>query len=146
MLKIFLLLATSCATVAPHGVPNLDLVGPGLYRGGEPTADGWIWLHNHGVRTVVQLDYDNERPKGVVPPDDTVVLHYSMPPSDADDVFRGPEVAELQVAASALHEGVFVHCLHGQDRTGAVVATYRHTVSMNFGGVFAQHGALSPSS
>lgn len=114
-----------CAPTLTHGIPNLVQIEPGLYRGGEPTAVGWAYLRAQGVRTVVQLDYDNERPSGVAPPASMLLKRFSMPPNDGDDLFRGPSVELLIMAADALAPGVFVHCRHGQDRTGAVVATYR---------------------
>lgn len=128
-----------CAPVIyTHGIPNFQVVDApperAVYRGGEPTAEGWRYLHDQlHVCYAVQLDYDWERPKGVTPPDGVSVEELSMPPADADDLFRGPSAEALATAAlyvdSAMQVSicaVYVHCLHGNDRTGAVVATYRH--------------------
>lgn len=122
-LAVFL---AGCSASLVHGVPNLVQVEPGLFRGGEPTASGWAYLMSQGVDTVVQFDYDSERPKGVLPPAGMRLLRFSMPPADGDDLFRGPTANQLIAAAAALGPHVFGHCLHGEDRTGAVFAVYRH--------------------
>ncbi len=119
---------SSCAHYA-HGIPNFAQVEPGIYRGGEPTRQGWKYLRSLGVDSVVQLDYDWERSANA--PTGISVYQISMPPADADDLFRGPSVSDLTLAANLIGVrtgSIFVHCLHGQDRTGVVIAAYRHVV------------------
>lgn len=133
LIVLVVLTLTGCSPVVwTHGVPDLHQVEPGLYRGGEPTTEGWNYLQSLGVNVDIQLDYDNERPVNVVPPPTVEVRRFTMPPSDTDDILRGPRVAELVAAANAIASAratsrvVYVHCKHGHDRTGGVVATYRH--------------------
>ncbi len=137
MRKLLTLLVaiTGCSPVlfVDHGVPNLRMVEAGLYRGGEPDAAGWKHLRDLGVCSVVQLDYDDERPAGAVPPADFHVTKVAMPPNDADDLFKGPAPGQLEQAADAVEKlvgvgacSVYLHCKWGRDRTGAVTATFLH--------------------
>lgn len=122
------LLAGCSPTIYTHGVPNFAVVEPGVYRGGEPTAAGWQYLRSIGVRAVVQLDYDEERPSGVDVPGGLDLVRVSMPPNDGDDLLRGPTRETLLAAYEAIARharGIYVHCLHGQDRTGLVIAVFR---------------------
>lgn len=121
-----------CAATVTQSIPNFAVVDTerAIYRGGEPSVQGWTYLRNQlHVCAVVQLDYDWERPTGVSPPLGLAVVRESMPPADADDLFRGPTVEHLLAVAAVIDFArcpVYVHCLHGQDRTGAVIAVYRH--------------------
>lgn len=117
--------AAACATVAPapDGIPNLAEVDPGVYRGGQPTAPGWAWLVAHGVRTSIKLNYE---PEGA--PASISVIVASMPPEGIDTAEARPSSSAVGLALHALnhHAGaVFIHCDHGQDRTGLLVGLYR---------------------
>jgi protein-tyrosine phosphatase len=130
---LLLMLAGCSPLVYTRGVPNLHQVEPGLWRGGEPTAEGWRYLRDElGVCATVQLDQDAERPAGVEPPVGIAVIAIPMPPATGVDVFlaRQPRRADLVQAVLTMRGrsvscAVFVHCLHGEDRTGLVVALYR---------------------
>ncbi len=107
-----------------HGVPNLLRVDSDIWRGGQPTAEGWAWLYAQGVRIAVKLNYE---PEGA-PPDIAIVVA-SMPPEGISDAENRPDDAVVRKAVDALiHHGAggaYVHCDHGQDRTGLIVALYR---------------------
>lgn len=136
----FVAVCAGCSTMRyVHGVPNLVQVEAGLYRSGEPKADGWIYLRDvlH-VRERIALDYPSERQ--APPPAGIVVVEHAMPPSDADDVIGeafgrdAPTVAEVLAAVDAIDacmahraagEACAAGCLHGQDRTGLIFAVYR---------------------
>ena len=136
--------AVQCPTTStdPHalcteGVPNLRTVEEGrIYRGGQPSAVGWRYLHDVlGVTTVVKLNGSRESDgQGDDAPAAslgmTVRRHPMSPFDDGDplEVFRGPTAPEL---AAALHDlthaqgAVYLHCTHGRDRTGLMAALYR---------------------
>ena len=48
-LALVILLSACSPTVTSHGVPNLVQVEPGIWRSGQPTADGWVYLKSLGV-------------------------------------------------------------------------------------------------
>lgn len=103
-------------------MPNLREVEPGVYRGGQPTAAGWTWLAAHGVRVSVKLNYE---PEGA-PPGIRVVVA-SMPPETLRDMEARPKDATVKLALDTMLAGggIYVHCDHGQDRTGLLVGLYR---------------------
>ncbi len=106
------------------GVANFAKVSDDLYRGAQPTRDGFLELKELGIRTVVNLrslHSDTRMLKGSG-------LRYIEIPTLAwepnDEV-----VAEfLKVLQNKENLPVFVHCQHGADRTGFAVASYRIVV------------------
>lgn len=103
------------------GVDKLHRVSPMLYRAAQPTAEGFKNLR--GVEqswTVLNLRLLHEDPD--LPWIDRVWLR-----SEAGLMSRARLAEALQVIReSALP--VLVHCKHGADRTGAVIAAYRISV------------------
>ncbi len=103
------------------GLPNLHKVSDTLYRGAQPTGEGYATLKTMGVKTVVCLrescsNDDAVRQAGLEP------VHLS---SDAWDLKPENVAAFLKVAADPARRPVFVHCRHGADRTGTMCAAYR---------------------
>lgn len=119
--------AAGCAWAQPlarPGLPNLHRVSPELYRGAQPTAEGMAQLRALGVRTVVNLrashsDADKLAGTG---------LRYVPIPVTAVGIGDDDVVRFLRVAADPAAQPVFVHCQHGADRTGLMVAMYRVAV------------------
>jgi len=107
--------------IALAGAPGLARVAPGLYRGAQPTAEGFAGLRRMGVRTVVNLrPFHDDRPLlGDLPlAYENVDFNPFLP--DMDLVARF-----LRIAADPERQPVFVHCRHGVDRTGVLCAVYR---------------------
>lgn len=119
-----ILAACSCQTTTwTSGVPNLHQVEPGLYRGGQPTEQGWAYLKSLGVTNVVKLNEEREgSDAGAVKAGMTVVY---LPISVGQQIEGGPKLSTVAKAVANMQPGVFVHCSHGQDRTGLVVGVYR---------------------
>lgn len=107
-------------------VPNLRVVAPGLLRGGQPTAQGLKLLKEAGVRTVINL-----RTEAVLVAREAAVakqlgLDYFSIPLTVFDAPAGADIERfLSLVAEVRRQPVFVHCLHGRDRTGTLVAIYR---------------------
>ncbi|MDB5095680.1 MAG: protein tyrosine/serine phosphatase [Cyanobacteria bacterium RYN_339] len=125
------------------GGPNVDIVNfskvnDRLYRGGLPSKDNLAGLKALGVKTDITL-------MGEVPVYDTVIVaREKMWAKDVGVKFVQIKVptgkipltpkisntysdAFLKVALDPANQPCFVHCLHGRDRTGTMVATYRIT-------------------
>lgn len=116
------LVLAGCATAKlTNGVPNLSQVDAGVWRGGEPTAAGWAWLWSQGVSNVVMLDEWCES-KGA--PGHGMVVKY-LPVTMLEQMATRPKDDVVREAVRQLTPGTFVHCLHGNDRTGLVVGCYR---------------------
>ena len=103
------------------GVENFAKVSPALWRGAQPTAEGFRKLKAAGVKTVVSL---RERHDDWPLLSDSG-LKYVRVPSQAWDPEEAQRVLALKIVQNPANWPVFIHCLEGQDRTGYTVATYR---------------------
>ena len=112
------------AVDAGRDLPNLHKLSDELYRGAQPEEAGFSGLKNLGVRTVVNLrtfhsDRDECRDAGLE------YVHIPVQAWDGED----DEVVEfLEVVSNPDNQPVFVHCMHGADRTGVMSAAYRIVV------------------
>jgi len=121
--------AAMAAEAAKNGVPNFHVVDVGVYRGGQPTAAGWAYLKSKGIKTDVKLDLASEGSDNEAARLGMTVVDASGPPSDLKNFFEAPTRDRIRLAVRTLEDAssrpVYVHCLHGQDRTGLVVGLYR---------------------
>jgi len=103
------------------GTPNLFRVSTDLYRGGQPTAEGFRKLAELGVKTVVNLrafHSDEEILRGLRLVHERIRFATWHP--EKEDV-----VAFLRIVRDPERVPVLVHCRLGADRTGMMVAVYR---------------------
>lgn len=106
--------------VQVSGLPNLHRVSDKLYRSAQPTAEGMREAVRLGIRTVVSLR-SGQRDAPLALGTDLLLRHVPM---RAWNPHLPGAVAAL--SAIAVSPGpVLVHCWHGADRTGMVVALYR---------------------
>jgi tyrosine-protein phosphatase SIW14 len=129
---------SACATVnaSPHPPPNFHQVRTGLYRGGHPDSGALDYLRAHGVRTIVDLEIadlieatpaqiatelSDARARGFT------IVH--LPISAFSPALSGHFDAmvfdALGVMSRSIELPVYVHCAHGQDRTGLVIGLER---------------------
>jgi len=106
------------------GLPNLHKVSSTLYRGAQPTAEGFAELEKMGIKTVVCLRnlHSDKNLLG------TNGLDYVAIPMNTWHAEREDVVAFLSVVSDTNRTPVFVHCQHGADRTGTMCALYRIAV------------------
>jgi len=103
------------------GVENLHKVSADLYRGAQPTKEGFKSLKDLGVKTVICLRGLHSDPEDV----DTLGMareHIPMEPwhPETEDV-----VKFLKLVKDPSRGPFFVHCQRGSDRTGMLCAIYR---------------------
>jgi len=108
------------------GVKNFGEVTPTLYRGGQPSREGFEALAKMGVNIVVDgrlTGADNER-KQV----NQLGMQYVSIPWHC--LFPRDQTFARFLAVLRDNRGkkVFVHCRYGDDRTGMMVASYRMAV------------------
>ena len=109
---------------ASHGIPNFAQVAPGIWRGGQPNAEGWEYLKSLGVRKTVKLNTVSEGSDALATSNGIQVVY--LPMGFTHRTFGKPASSHLSAAVAAIEpEGTFIHCRRGQDRTGLVVAAYR---------------------
>lgn len=134
----FALLLILTATWAPAWAPawadlsarapidNFHLVHEGIYRGALPGATGLAYLSDLGVRTVVDLVTDDEGARGEAAIADALGLRHVWVP--LSPVF-GPSERDMDTILDVLEDSsaypIFVHCRHGEDRTGLAIGLHR---------------------
>jgi protein tyrosine/serine phosphatase len=106
------------------GLPNLHKVTDDLYRGAQPTAEGFEELKKLGIRTVVNLrSRHSDEDVTTVPGLD--FEHIAISPFDIST----DETAKfLKIVSDKSRAPVYVHCQYGADRTGTLCAIFRVTV------------------
>lgn len=109
-------------------LPNFRQVDDSVYRGAQPTAEGWKELAKMGIEVVLDLRPDGELREHYVRSEQDAVeaagMRYMSVPMMG---WAKPDPEEIARALAELQSGarVFVHCRGGQDRTGTVIACYR---------------------
>ena len=136
-------LTTEKLEAARKYIPNLRVVCDTLVRGGQPDAAAIPHLKAAGINTIVSLcggspglvgllrgssSSSREAPECVqerAAAQRLGIDYISMPL----DVFGNPGIEPverfLSIARDPEKAVVFVHCLHGRDRTGLMTAAYR---------------------
>ena len=110
----------SCFKKKPKGVINLYRINDDLYRSGQPDAEGFTELEQMGIRTVLNL---RELHKDTRKARHTQLMLMSYPVAAGEVTAADVENCLKLMACSP--KPVLVHCWHGSDRTGIVVAAYR---------------------
>ncbi len=107
------------------GVGNLWQVAPGLYRSGQPTREGFLALRDLGVTSVVNLrqtvsDLPLAAGSGVA------VVRVPIKSRHVAENHGMRLIRALRAVRHGLRDGkVLVHCHHGSDRTGVIMALWR---------------------
>ena len=108
------------------GIDNFSKVDESVYRGAEPTAQGFEYLSHLGVKVVLDLRHHDARAAA----EERMVTAAGMRHINVPMTGMTPPTDEQIKTILALLEDpsagpVFVHCKRGADRTGAVIAAYR---------------------
>jgi hypothetical protein len=119
-------------------IQNLAYVGSGVWRSAQPTtAQAWQALYARGIRHVLKLNFDTEGDDALALAAGMTVERLPLQPEGDRDIaaeivgtFVEPDQGKLDAAVAMLGTSSpgdewLVHCTHGQDRTGLVVAMYR---------------------
>ncbi|MGA6993140.1 MAG: tyrosine-protein phosphatase [Candidatus Deferrimicrobiaceae bacterium] len=107
------------------GLTNVGRVGNGIFRGAQPQPGGYATLKAMGVRTVINLRTRHGERKAV---EAAGMRYVEIPMSVWKNVDPAAVRKALSVMTDPANQPVFVHCLHGADRTGVVAAVYRMEV------------------
>ncbi|MEN8126422.1 MAG: dual specificity protein phosphatase family protein [Planctomycetota bacterium] len=116
--------STTAEKIDLPGSGNLYKVSDTLYRGEQPTSEGFKELEKLGIKTVVNLrslHSDRDKLKGTALAYEHIRMEAWDPEQDEIEQF-------LKIVTDPTKQPVFVHCLHGADRTGTMVAIYRIVV------------------
>jgi protein tyrosine phosphatase (PTP) superfamily phosphohydrolase (DUF442 family) len=132
LVALCLLTAASLTGMAkPRGLParegilNFAQVSDRIFRGAQPDTTGLKNLQTLGVKTIIDLRMPDDAWKDEATAARTHGILYTNIP------FRGfgpPTDAQMNQVLSLIESSpgpVFIHCQHGCDRTGTVIACYR---------------------
>lgn len=104
-----------------EGLPNFGEVTTQLYRGGQPTAEGFEKLAQMGVAIVVDFgrsSRDEKETSKLGMQYLTIPWHCPFPRDAAFAKF-------LKLVEDNPGKKIFAHCRLGDDRTGMMIAAYR---------------------
>jgi tyrosine-protein phosphatase SIW14 len=117
-------------------ITNFGQVDARTYRGAQPTTVQFTELSALGITGVLDLrgDYDRQAEEAACAALD--IQHLDIPIGDQDIPIIGelgvlPPTRDQVKACLAFLQSPgkhFVHCEHGEDRTGAIIAVYRMVV------------------
>ena len=123
ILTIALLLCSyQVKLLPPEHVKNFHYVDNDLHRCGQPQGKGMKELEQYGIKTIVNLRNvidDKQEIKG------TSLVQVRVPMRAKKISYQ--DIVDALCAFEKAKKPVVVHCLHGSDRTGCVVAAYRMT-------------------
>jgi protein tyrosine/serine phosphatase len=107
--------------VEQAGLPNLHRVSTNLYRCAQPTAAGLKAAEKLGIKTVISLrafhtDKDEVESTNLR----TERIRFNTWHPEDEDVIRF-----LKLVSNTNNGPYLLHCLHGADRTGTMIAIHR---------------------
>jgi protein tyrosine/serine phosphatase len=107
------------------GLENFARVNPNLYRGAQPSDEGFKQLKAMGVKTVIGFRSNHSSKKeveaaGMMSVELPIRADLeSVPPSEADIK------KFFEVVLDPKCQPCYIHCAKGKDRTGTMAALYR---------------------
>ena len=108
-----------------EGILNYGKISEGLYRGAQPDAEGIRSLKRLGVKLIVDLRMPGEAWKEESRLAQASGIQYTNFPMNGYSRPSEAQMRQILALFDSAAQPVFVHCLHGCDRTGTVVACYR---------------------
>ena len=108
-----------------EGIVNFGKVNNGLYRGAQPDAAGIRNLKKLGIKTIINLRQTSDVWKAEAVEAAANGITYTNLPMKGYGRPTPEQVAQVLVVIERLPSPVFIHCAHGCDRTGTIVACYR---------------------
>jgi protein tyrosine phosphatase (PTP) superfamily phosphohydrolase (DUF442 family) len=123
------LLVFGCATQRgfppQFGVTNLDRVDARIWRSGQPTRLGLESLQKQGVTEVLNLSLPGETWPGEKAACEALGMRYHALPLPG---LSAPSVQQVEAALAIVRAAkgqILIHCQHGCDRTGTLIACHR---------------------
>ncbi len=102
-------------------IPRFSILGEGLYRGGQPTAKGFQFLKEKGIKTIINLRAEDDSEARIV---EKLGMHYVQIP--VDEAIPWPRFPDRAIAkffeliSKPANYPIFLHCRRGCARTGTV--------------------------
>jgi protein tyrosine/serine phosphatase len=101
-------------------------VSDGIYRGGRADLDGLKELDKLDINTIINLEVDQPAINFELKNAKALGMDVVLEPMRWDEKPNDKEVAQiLETIKNKAAQNVFIHCKHGQDRTGLIIGLYR---------------------
>lgn len=106
------------------GIKNFKVVNveKKIYKGGQPDTNGFIFLKSIGITNIVKLNTKCEASDKYA---ETIGIHVVYVPFNTWDQLVHTPSWKVNMAVTNIVWRTYVHCEHGQDRTGLIMAIYR---------------------
>lgn len=105
-----------------NGLPNLYKVSDEVYRSAQPESGGFASAESLGIRTVLSVRLTSlDTILAESEPTSMTLVHIPLVPI----YFSNEDILGAMKAFERAEKPILVHCLHGSDRTGLIVALYR---------------------
>ena len=126
IISLLLCLPVGAASLTTPGIENFHQISDQVYRGAQPTAEGFDTLHKLGIKVVIDLREHDARAINEERLVTAAGMRYVNVPMTG---MTPPTASEIKQILGILEDAsagpAFVHCKRGADRTGAVIAAYR---------------------
>ena len=97
-----------------------------ILRGGRPTYAGLSSLKSQGVKTIIDLEDDYRATRTERANAARLGLRWINSPMNAGQVPPNDQIDRIEaMLEDASLFPIFIHCKHGQDRTGLIIGIYR---------------------
>jgi protein tyrosine/serine phosphatase len=107
-------------------IPRFSLMVRGLYRGGQPNKEGFQFLKEKGIKTVINLRAEDNSEAKVV---EKLGMNYVQIPVDEIGPWTQIPPAAIaryfEIINNPANYPIFFHCRRGAERTGVMAALYR---------------------
>ena len=108
-----------------EGILNFGKVSERLYRGAQPDGNGLEHLKKLGVKLIINLREPGDDWKDEAVAASACGILYTNFPMNGFSRPKDEQVRQILALMESFSGPVFVHCQHGCDRTGTIVACYR---------------------
>ena len=114
----------SAASSPFGGIPHFDTVDTkhNILRGGQPSETGFAYLKAQHITTILKLNTDNEGSDAQAEMLGMTVV--KIPINSRHQIFGPVPTRDIASFWATNQSNVFVHCEHGQDRTGVACYLY----------------------
>jgi protein tyrosine/serine phosphatase len=107
-------------------IKNFGCINETFYRGAQPKERDYAALAAMGVKTVIDLQRNGPEGERSLVEAQGMKFH-RIPMSDSSQPAAGQAELFLKIVNDPANQPVFVHCMGGRHRTGAMSAIYRIT-------------------
>lgn len=108
--------------IAQPALPNLHRVSPVIFRSAQPRDGAQVAIDTLGIKSVISLRWSKDDP------DLLPAAKRIHAPIESWDVDHFEVMRALRALIDPANQPVLLHCRHGADRTGTVIAAYRMLV------------------